>query len=300
MATEIRPELSEKNPYWIGKHRYYELKHFCLQYPIWKKAYNALLGLSSRPNDLDIFVKSGQVRSDPTARCAESRVSFAKRMELVEQAAIGTDGDLYTYHYEDKDWDLFHCKEVATAPEWDGHTDKDVERVLSLSDDESDWAAREVALASKKERESSEDKDDWDYGVACYESALRAYRSLERDGHSGMSIQITKSILNRLIDGKCLTPIEDDPDIWTKVEFGENDPIQHFQCKRMSSLFKDVAEDGTAVISTSRSRNTIAMYGNFLLVYFSIFSVMKRKAMPTSTTMLPLMLRRTYSEIDYA
>ena len=68
MATEIRPELSEKNPYWIGKHRYYELKHFCLQYPIWKKAYNALLGLSSRPNDLDIFVKSGQVRSDPTAR----------------------------------------------------------------------------------------------------------------------------------------------------------------------------------------------------------------------------------------
>ena len=55
MATEIRPELSEKNPYWIGKHRYYELKHFCLQYPIWKKAYNALLGLSSRPNDLDIL-----------------------------------------------------------------------------------------------------------------------------------------------------------------------------------------------------------------------------------------------------
>ena len=155
----------------------------------------------------------------------------------------------YTYHYEDKDWDLFRCKEVATAPEWDGHTDKDVERVLSLSDDESDWAAREVALASQKERESAEDKDDLDYGVACYESALRAYRSLERDGHSGMSIQITKSILNRLIDGKCLTPIEDDPDIWTKVEFGENDPIQHFQCKRMSSLFKDVAEDGTVTYS---------------------------------------------------
>lgn len=46
-----------------------------------------------------------------------------------------------------------------------------------------------------------------------------------------------------------LTPIEDDPDIWTKVEFGENDPIQHFQCKRMSSLFKDVAEDGTVTYS---------------------------------------------------
>lgn len=33
MANDIRPEVSQKNPYWIGKHRYYELKHFCLQYP---------------------------------------------------------------------------------------------------------------------------------------------------------------------------------------------------------------------------------------------------------------------------
>ena len=48
MGTTIRPELSEKNPYWIERHRYYELKHFCLQYPIWKKAYAALDGLSRR------------------------------------------------------------------------------------------------------------------------------------------------------------------------------------------------------------------------------------------------------------
>ena len=87
MGTEIRPELSDKNPYWIGKHRYYELKHFCLQYPIWKKAYAALDGLSKRPQDLEVFVKSGQLTSDPTARCAESRLFFADRMELVEQAA---------------------------------------------------------------------------------------------------------------------------------------------------------------------------------------------------------------------
>lgn len=116
MATEIRPELSEKNPYWIGKHRYYELKHFCLQYPIWKKAYNALLGLSSRPNDLDIFVKSGQVRSDPTARCAESRVSFAKRMELVEQAAICTDGDLYPYILRGVTEGLSYPAMIGTLP----------------------------------------------------------------------------------------------------------------------------------------------------------------------------------------
>ena len=39
MSTVIRPEISKKNLYWIPKHRYYELKHFCLQYPEWKKNY---------------------------------------------------------------------------------------------------------------------------------------------------------------------------------------------------------------------------------------------------------------------
>lgn len=97
MSREIRPELSEKNPYWISKHRYYELKHFCLQYPIWKKAHAALQGLSGRPYDLDIFVRTGQVTGDPTAKCAMSRLFFSDRMEMVEQAAIGADPDLYPY-----------------------------------------------------------------------------------------------------------------------------------------------------------------------------------------------------------
>lgn len=42
MGNIIRAEVSEKNPYWIEKHRHYELKHFCLQYPIWKKAYSSV------------------------------------------------------------------------------------------------------------------------------------------------------------------------------------------------------------------------------------------------------------------
>lgn len=39
MSTVIRAELSHKSKYHIDKHRYYELKHFCLQYPNWKKSY---------------------------------------------------------------------------------------------------------------------------------------------------------------------------------------------------------------------------------------------------------------------
>ena len=37
MSTVIRPELSKNNEYWIPRQRFYELKHFCLQYPSWKK-----------------------------------------------------------------------------------------------------------------------------------------------------------------------------------------------------------------------------------------------------------------------
>jgi hypothetical protein len=45
---------------------------------------------------------------------------------------IETPEGSYTYHYEDKFWDLFKCREVTTAKEWDGHTDKDVSRLISL------------------------------------------------------------------------------------------------------------------------------------------------------------------------
>lgn len=41
----------------------------------------------------------------------------------------------YTYHYEMKYWDKFEVKELELAPEWDGHTDRDVERLLSLGGD---------------------------------------------------------------------------------------------------------------------------------------------------------------------
>lgn len=32
MGTDIRPEITDNDPDHISKHKYYELKHFCLQY----------------------------------------------------------------------------------------------------------------------------------------------------------------------------------------------------------------------------------------------------------------------------
>lgn len=111
-----------------------------------------------------------------------------------------------------------------------------------------EWAKKEVELACKRENPNIKlDENgmptEFDYGCSCYGSALKAYKSLLEDNHSGMSIMITKDILNRLIEGKCLTPIEDTEDVWNDIsrESGKTE----YQCKRMSSLFKDVLDDGT-------------------------------------------------------
>jgi hypothetical protein len=45
---------------------------------------------------------------------------------------IDTPQGSYTYHYEDKYWNWFDCEELPVAKHWDGHTEEDVTRLLSL------------------------------------------------------------------------------------------------------------------------------------------------------------------------
>ena len=47
-------------------------------------------------------------------------------------AGIDTPEGTYTYHLEMNEWDIFTCKEIEFAPEWDGHMPDDVGRLLSL------------------------------------------------------------------------------------------------------------------------------------------------------------------------
>ena len=96
MGTMIRAELSSKNKYWVEKHRYYELKHFCLQYPIWKKAYASLDGLSKRPAELEQLQRTNTI-SDPTAKCAEGKLYYSERIQMVEDVANDTSSELSVY-----------------------------------------------------------------------------------------------------------------------------------------------------------------------------------------------------------
>ena len=108
------------------------------------------------------------------------------------------------------------------------------------------WAENEVVIACRREKPDRKD-GEWDYGCACYESALKAFGSLCEDGQSGFSIGLTKAILNRLINNKPLLPIEDTDEVWSDISdmSGLRGEERNYQCKRMSSLFKYVYADGT-------------------------------------------------------
>ena len=45
---------------------------------------------------------------------------------------IKTPRGQYSYHYNPEYWDLFKVKELERAPFYDGHTPKDIDRLLSL------------------------------------------------------------------------------------------------------------------------------------------------------------------------
>ena len=106
-----------------------------------------------------------------------------------------------------------------------------------------EWARKEIELRKTFEGQGLKE-GEFDYGGSCCDSALKAFESLMADEHSGASIYITKAILNRLIDGKPLMPIEDTIDIWNEVSYDKETKTTMFQNKRMSGLFKYVDENG--------------------------------------------------------
>jgi len=112
-----------------------------------------------------------------------------------------------------------------------------------------DWAKREVEIACKREN-SNWDGKSFDYGCACYQSALKTYKAMLNDGHSGYSWHMVKGILNRLMDGKPLTPITDEDFVVTEdtilstPEYLEKMGLKsEVQCPRMSSLFRTESLD---------------------------------------------------------
>lgn len=111
-----------------------------------------------------------------------------------------------------------------------------------------EWAKKEVELFKEKQD---------DYGKLCADSALNAFLSLMADDHSGLSIKITQKLLNKLIDGQPLQPIEDKDFFVNSKEgfdlFESEEQLKKaglkssLQCPRMFSLFRKEKLDGTVI-----------------------------------------------------
>ena len=119
-----------------------------------------------------------------------------------------------------------------------------------------DWAENEVKIFCGKSKKQSGD-ESFDYTGECAESALKAYKSLCDDGHSGCSFGITKTILLRLLNHLPLTSITDEdffikdkdavPSLWNATLLKKHGWISHIQCPRLSSLFRTELEDGSII-----------------------------------------------------
>lgn len=91
---------------------------------------------------------------------------------------IDTPEGSYTYHYEMKYWNLFEVQELELGKVWDGHTEKDVTRLLSLINNNIlKDKIREKREQEEKLLESGEPKGA--YGVIKYrEGKIQAYNEL--------------------------------------------------------------------------------------------------------------------------
>lgn len=94
MSMLIRPEVAKKNKYYISRHRYYELKHYCLQYNEWKENITLLTPKISRG---EFSVKQDGIISDPTSRIAIKRAYYSNLIKQLEDCCIEADKEIGKY-----------------------------------------------------------------------------------------------------------------------------------------------------------------------------------------------------------
>lgn len=93
MPTVIRPEVSKNNEFYISRHRYYELKHFCMQYKEFKKIYNDLCSRVSS-GIINIEKHDGAYPADQSMYVRER---YLDNMILIETCCKLTDNVLWPY-----------------------------------------------------------------------------------------------------------------------------------------------------------------------------------------------------------
>ena len=77
-----------------------------------------------------VIVKQNKDKAWKSLRHEDGELCFGGEWFIV---GVDTPEGSYTYHYENNYFSLFDCEELERGKHWDGHTEKDVTRLLSLS-----------------------------------------------------------------------------------------------------------------------------------------------------------------------
>lgn len=94
MSTELKPELSKKNPYYISRYRFYELRNFCLQYADWKATIRSLDGYKCDAKFIVVEKDQPMLGDSIVERAVITREELENRIRLVEKVAEITEPSL--------------------------------------------------------------------------------------------------------------------------------------------------------------------------------------------------------------
>lgn len=104
------------------------------------------------------IVKQNRDRAWKSLRHENGELCFGGGWFIV---GIDTPEGSYTYHYEDNYYSLFDCVELKRGKHWDGHTEKDVTRLLSLPTLEKQEADRWIPVTERLPEECEEVNITW-------------------------------------------------------------------------------------------------------------------------------------------
>lgn len=98
MGTDIRPETSKKNPYWLSKHRYYELLHWCRQYDDWWEEKNYCIATIKTASILFDTTLDGNKYKDSTVEKAYDKLEkLNKKITILQDTAKKADNSISDY-----------------------------------------------------------------------------------------------------------------------------------------------------------------------------------------------------------
>ena len=104
------------------------------------------------------IVKQNRDRAWKSLRHEDGELCFGGGWFIV---GVDTPEWSYTYHYEDNYYSLFDCVELKRSKHWDGHTEKDVTRLLSLPALEKQEQYRWIPVTERLPEEYGEYRITW-------------------------------------------------------------------------------------------------------------------------------------------